>query len=68
MMRVGTVKFFDQNKGFGFVINNIDGSEIFVHARNVDPHALPLQSGDLVEFDIANASRGPIAIRVRFAQ
>lgn len=45
----GTVKFFIESKGFGFITNNETGKDIFVHATGLD--GVKLNEGDKVEYD-----------------
>ncbi len=47
-MNTGTVKFFNETKGFGFIVDNASGEEIFVHVSGlVDT----IREGDKVTFD-----------------
>ncbi|WP_425907597.1 cold-shock protein [Nitrobacter sp. TKz-YC02] len=62
------MKFFDGDRGFGFICLD-DGSEIFVHRVDLGESCradgeLQLSPGDLVEFDIVDAGRGPKAVAV----
>jgi len=53
MTHQGTVKFFDQEKGFGFILINGTGPDVFVHLTGVDQvNSGSLQVGDQVQFDI----------------
>lgn len=62
----GTVKFFDESKGFGF-IKQAAGPDIFVHATGViDTRFEPLLSErDEVEYDIREGKKGPQAYNVK---
>ena len=66
-MPVGRVKFFNENKGYGFIaIDGSDGEEIFVHASQVEEAGLgPLIKGQKIAFDTAHAKKGPKAINLR---
>ena len=57
-MPLGTVKWFNDSKGFGFIVRN-DGGEIFVHysAIRAEGHKT-LQEGQEVEFDIYEGQKG----------
>ena len=60
----GTVKWFNNAKGFGF-IGREDGPDVFVHYSAVIADGYKtLQEGDLVEFDIVQGQKGPQADRV----
>ncbi len=59
----GTVKFFNESKGFGF-ISAEDGSEVFVHQSGVE-QGLTLRDNDTVTFDVEEGDRGPKAVNVR---
>ena len=60
-MTTGTVKFFNTQKGFGFIISNNGGKELFVHKTNTVDN---LNEGDLVEFDVEETQKGLSAINV----
>ncbi|MEK6950439.1 MAG: cold shock domain-containing protein [Nanoarchaeota archaeon] len=62
----GTVKFFNQKKGFGF-INGDDGSDYFVHFTAL-PSGLFLRENDRVAFDGQQGDRGLKAENVRLLQ
>ena len=58
----GTVKFFNNMKGFGFVTAE-DGKEYFVHQTDVKP-GVNLRENDAVTFDVEDGDRGPKAVNV----
>ena len=58
----GTVKFFNEQKGFGFVSGE-DGNEYFVHSSGLAGD-IRLQEGDAVTFDVEEGDRGPKASNV----
>ena len=58
----GTVKFFNEQKGFGF-ISGEDGKEYFVHLSGL-AEGTNLQENDSVTFEVEEGDRGPKAINV----
>ena len=63
-MAQGTVKWFNQKKGFGF-IEQEDGEDLFVHYTQVEGE---IKDGDSVEFDVGEGPKGPNAINVSKAE
>ncbi len=60
----GTVKWFNESKGYGF-ISREDGSDVFVHYASIDGGGFKtLMEGDAVNFEIEDGSKGPKAINV----
>jgi CspA family cold shock protein len=62
-MTVGTVKWFNANKGYGF-IKPESGNDVFVHASAIQGDG-SLEEGQAVEFDITQGQKGPQAANVR---
>jgi CspA family cold shock protein len=61
----GTVKFFDRDRGFGF-ISREKGDDLFVHVSNLHPDAgAGLSDGQSVEFEIGQGRKGDEARNVR---
>lgn len=62
----GTVKWFNNEKGYGFIKTN-EGEDVFVHFSNIkeNGHNKDLHEGEDVSFDIIQADRGPSAINVQ---
>jgi cold shock protein len=64
-MASGTVKWFDPNKGYGFIRPD-HGSDVFVHISALQASGpQTLQEGEAVEFDIEQGRKGPQAANVR---
>ena len=61
MSKTGTVKFFNQAKGFGF-IEGEEGKDIFVHSNNLTDQ---ISDGDKVTYDVEDTPKGPSAINVK---
>ena len=63
-MTTGTVKWFNESKGFGF-ISREDGDDVFVHYSSIAGSGFKsLLEGDAVSFDIEDGSKGPKALNV----
>ncbi len=60
-MKEGTVKFFNNAKGFGFITVKDSEEEIFVHSTNLIDN---IKENDLVTFDVEKGDKGPNAVRV----
>ena len=64
-MATGTVKFFNSDKGFGF-ISREQGDDVFVHFSNIQGTGYKsLEEGQRVEFDVAPGKKGEEAQNVR---
>ncbi len=59
----GTVKFFNEMKGFGFIAAD-DGKEYFVHQTALE-EGVSLNENDSVTFDVEEGDRGPKAVKVK---
>ncbi|NOY56558.1 MAG: cold shock domain-containing protein [Actinobacteria bacterium] len=65
MTTTGTVKFFNEQKGFGF-ITSPDGDDVFVHASNIaGSESRSLTEGQSVQYETAPGRKGPEAVNVR---
>nr|WP_278235558.1 cold shock domain-containing protein [Isoptericola sp. AK164] len=64
----GTVSFFDESKGFGFIVPDAGGEDLFVHARALGPGMTSLAEGSRVTYDVVDGDRGPNARDVRLVR
>jgi CspA family cold shock protein len=63
-MANGTVKWFNERKGYGF-IEQEDGPDVFVHYSGINGAGFKsLQEGDKVSFEIEQGAKGPSAVNV----
>lgn len=60
----GTIKFFNSQKGFGFITPDNGGKELFVHMSNIEGNFKSLNEGDKVEYEEGQGRKGPEATRV----
>ena len=64
-MPTGTVKFFNSEKGYGF-ISRTDGDDVFVHFSNIEGEGYrTLEEGQNVDFEIGPGRKGDEALKVR---
>jgi CspA family cold shock protein len=61
-MENGTVKFFNESKGFGFIIEDDSNKEHFVHVSGLIDQ---IKEGDAVEFELQEGKKGLNAVNVR---
>jgi CspA family cold shock protein len=65
-MTIGTVKFFNTNKGFGFISPEGGGKDVFVHATAVEASGMrTLSEGQRVSFDIQPDAKGSKAVNLQ---
>ncbi len=60
-MPTGTVKFYNEAKGFGFITPDDGGKELFVHASGLKDKII---EKDQVQFDMEDGKKGPMAVNV----
>ncbi|WP_433565084.1 cold-shock protein [Nocardia sp. CA-151230] len=64
-MATGTVKFFNADKGFGFITQDDGGPDVFVHFSAIQSTGYKtLQENDRVEYDVVQGAKGPQAENV----
>ncbi|PLX82338.1 MAG: cold-shock protein [Desulfuromonas sp.] len=64
-MAEGTVKWFNESKGFGFIEQD-NGPDVFVHFSAIQSEGFKtLNEGDRVEFDVTEGQKGPQSANVR---
>jgi CspA family cold shock protein len=61
-MATGIVKFFNADKGFGFITPDNGGKDLFVHISGIVNG--PINEGDSVEFEVGEGKKGPCAVEV----
>lgn len=62
LMKTGTVKFFNSEKGFGFI--EVEGEkDVFVHSSSLS--GFSIQEGDKVQFDVEKGTKGPQAANIQ---
>jgi len=67
-MPQGTVKWFNAEKGYGFIAQD-NGPDVFVHYSQIDmPGFKTLDEGSRVEFEVSQGQKGPQADHVRLAE
>lgn len=67
-MNKGTVKWFNSQKGFGFITNEANGEDVFVHFSGIASEGFKsLEDGQEVTFDITDGARGAQAVNVCLA-
>ena len=60
----GTVKWFNESKGYGFITRD-DGDDVFAHYSAIDGNGFKtLSEGDIVSFDVVDGDKGPKAINI----
>ena len=65
-MASGTVKWFNAEKGYGFISQDDGGADVFVHFSAIDASGYrSLEENQRVEFDVTQGPKGPQAERVR---
>jgi CspA family cold shock protein len=67
-MSTGTVKWFDAEKGYGFIQPDDGSKDLFVHHSEIQSDGYAqLQDGEKVEFEVGSGKKGPCATQVKSA-
>lgn len=61
-MQSGTVKFFNETKGFGFIVPSNGDAEVFVHSSGLVDR---IRENDSVEYEVENGKKGLNAVNVK---
>lgn len=61
-IREGTVTFFDDSRGFGFIRDSETKEDVFVHINDIQED---IKEGNLVRFEVGSGPKGPVAINVK---
>ena len=65
-MAKGTVKWFNDSKGFGFITPDDGGKDLFAHHTEIQMSGYKsLKEGQKVEFDVTQGQKGPAAAKIR---
>jgi CspA family cold shock protein len=65
---LGTVKFYNSSKGFGFIAPDGGGKDVFVHATAMEAAGIhTLSEGNRVSFDVQQDTRGAKAVNLKLA-
>ncbi len=62
MQKEGTVKFFNETKGFGFITPSAGGQDVFVHSTGLIDE---IRESDKVQFEVENGRKGLNAVNVK---
>ncbi|MEM8583803.1 MAG: cold-shock protein [Bacteroidota bacterium] len=64
-MNTGTVKFFNESKGYGFITPEEGGKDVFVHINGLVDD---IQEGDKVTYEVEEGRKGPNAVDVKVVE
>ena len=65
MRQSGKVKWFNENKGYGFILQDEGGQDVFVHYSEIKEEGYrTLAEGEVVEYEVAESPKGPQAKEV----
>ncbi len=63
-MKTGKVKFYNESKGFGFIVEDDNSEDIFVHQSGL---AEPIRQNDTVQYEVIDGRKGQNAVNVKKA-
>ncbi|MFM7029631.1 MAG: cold-shock protein [Micrococcales bacterium] len=66
-MPTGKVRFFDEEKGYGFIESD-EGQQVFLHATNLPDGVTTIRKGSRVEFSIVDGRKGPQVLTMRLLE
>lgn len=64
-MATGVVKWFNRDRGYGFISPDDGGKDVFVHSTGIAEAGQGLDEGQRVEFEVTQGEKGPQAANVR---
>ena len=64
-MNEGTVKFFNESKGYGFITPDDGSKDVFVHVKGLTEE---IAEGDKVSYEVEEGRKGPNAVNVRISE
>lgn len=62
-MQTGVVKFFNESKGYGFIVDDATGKDIFVHITGLN--GATIRENDKVQFEVVDGKKGLNATKVK---
>lgn len=66
-MPTGKVKFFNEQKGFGFITPKDGSKDVFFHFSNIADNNKVIEEDEIVEYETTKTDKGPAAVNIRRA-